>query len=135
MRVGTETRFSRRLTRLFPIAAALVLLSSCRPQSSGSLRIESHVDPNPARVGPAGIRVELFDHRNNSVSDARVTVEADMAHPGMKPVFAEARPVSGNTFEAKLDFAMPGDWTILITASEPNGIRVEQQQNLTVRER
>jgi hypothetical protein len=135
MRVATETRFSCRLRGLFPVAAALVLLSSCRPQSFGGLRIESHVDPNPAGIGPAAIRIELFDRRNNSVSDARVTVEADMAHPGMKPVFAEAKPVSGNTFEAKLDFEMPGDWTILITATHPNGIRVEQQQSLTVRER
>ena len=57
----------------------------------------------------------------------RLTVESDMSHPGMSPVFAESNEVSSGRYRANIDFAMAGDWVLLLHIKLPGGETVERQ--------
>jgi hypothetical protein len=98
------------------VALALTLLGGCRPGNRGELLFECNVVPRPPFLG------------------AQVSIEADMSHPGMKPVFAEAS-AQGGEYHSKLNFDMPGDWTLLIHAKLPDGETAEDQVPVTVREK
>jgi hypothetical protein len=65
------------------------------------------------------------------VSGARITVEADMSHAGMAPVFAEASETQPGQYQAQLNFAMVGDWVILLHVQLPSGQALERQFNLS----
>lgn len=56
-----------------------------------------------------------------------MSLEVDMSHPGMAPVFGEARESAPGQYQGSLDFAMPGDWVILIHATLPNGHKLERE--------
>ena len=47
--------------------------------------------------------------------------EADMSHPGMTPVFGEAQEVAPGQYQGSLEFAMAGDWVVLIHVTLPDG--------------
>jgi hypothetical protein len=53
-----------------------------------------------------------------------------MAHPGMGPVFADARQVGPGLYSGVLDFTMPGDWALVVHAALPNGGQLEKQVNV-----
>jgi YtkA-like protein len=72
----------------------------------------------------------LADTAARPVSGARITVEADMSHAGMAPVFDEASETEPGQYEAHLKFAMPGDWVILLHVRLPGGQTLEQQFNV-----
>ncbi len=50
-----------------------------------------------------------------------------MSHPGMSPVFAESKEVASGRYRADVDFAMPGDWVVLLHIKLPGGETVERQ--------
>lgn len=58
-----------------------------------------------------------------------------MSHPGMKPVFQKAAATEDGTYHSKVNFDMPGDWTLLLHAKLANGTTVENQVRLTVLEK
>lgn len=55
-----------------------------------------------------------------------------MSHPGMTPVFAEARETEAGRYRATLELSMAGDWIVLVHASLADGRKVEQQFELKV---
>jgi hypothetical protein len=56
-----------------------------------------------------------------------VSLEANMSHAGMAAVFGEAREVAPGEYQCSLEFAMPGDWVILIHATLPDGRTLERE--------
>ncbi len=54
-------------------------------------------------------------------------LEADMSHPGMAPVFDDTREVATGQYAGRLDFAMPGDWVVLIHVTLPDGRELERE--------
>ena len=48
------------------------------------------------------------------MTGAHVSFEGDMSHPGMSPIFAEAKEVSPGHYQGALDLNMLGDWTVLV---------------------
>jgi len=56
-----------------------------------------------------------------------VGFEADMSHPGMTPVFGEAQEVAPGQYQGSLEFAMAGDWVVLIHVTLPDGRTVERE--------
>jgi hypothetical protein len=86
-------------------------------------------------VGPAEVRVTLTDSHHVPVRGARVSVEADMSHPGMKPLFQNASATDHGEYTCKLNFDMPGDWTLLLHAKLASGETVDNQVSLTVLEK
>ena len=53
--------------------------------------------------------------------------EADMSHPGMTPVFGEAQEVAPGRYQGSLEFAMAGDWVVLIHVTLRDGRTVERE--------
>ena len=78
-------------------------------------------------VGPATVTIGLADADGHPLAHAGVTIEGDMSHPGMSPVFAESKEVRDGRYEAHIDFAMAGDWVLLLHIRLPGGESVERQ--------
>jgi len=53
-----------------------------------------------------------------------------MSHPGMAPVFGEAREIEPGRYQAHLTFPMAGDWVILLHIVLPDGQKLERQIDL-----
>jgi len=125
----------RLIARLKPAAAllfglALVCPLACRRHGgagSSDVSVETEIAPRPVAVGSASLAVRLADARGNPLTNARISVEGEMSHPGMSPVFAEAEELSGGRYRARLEFAMAGDWVLLLHIKLPGGQTLERQ--------
>ncbi|HZT57902.1 MAG TPA: FixH family protein [Pyrinomonadaceae bacterium] len=117
----------RRAALSFACAAAL-LAGACQrsAEPASSVVVSYDISPQPPRVGPATISISLSDAAK-PVSGARVTLEGDMTHAGMSPVFAEAKEVEPGRYSAPLDFTMGGDWVVLMHAALSDGRKLERQ--------
>jgi hypothetical protein len=56
-----------------------------------------------------------------------MTLEADMVHPGMAPVFADARETGSGNYEGTVNLNMPGDWVVLVHGKLADGKKLERQ--------
>jgi hypothetical protein len=108
---------------------ATLLIASCsRPEGSSSfVAIEHEISPEPARVGPTTITLKLANSAAKPITGAHVAIEGDMSHPGMSPRFAEAKETDPGRYEARLEFAMAGDWVILLHVTLSDGKKLERQ--------
>ena len=50
-----------------------------------------------------------------------------MSHPGMSPLFSEAKETESGRYEAPLQFQMAGDWVILLHVTLPGGNKLLRQ--------
>ena len=109
--------------------AATLLTTGCtRPaESPPAVEIEQSISPQPVRVGPATVTFKLIDGAGKTVTGAHIAIEADMSHPGMSPLFAEAKETESGRYQAHLDFRMAGDWVILLHVTLPGGKKLERQ--------
>lgn len=92
-----------------------------------SIRIEHEIAPQPVRTGPATITLKLADSAGRAITGAQVTVEGDMSHAGMGPVFSHARETAPGRYRANLEFSMGGDWVVLVHSTLSDGQKVEHQ--------
>ena len=117
--------------RVFPAMALAAILCSagCRRQGdqSPNIALKYEITPQPVRVGPASVTLELQDAAARPVAGARITLEGDMSHAGMAPVFGEANEVAPGRYQGQLTLAMGGDWVVLVHALLPTGQRLERQ--------
>jgi hypothetical protein len=99
------------------------MVAACRRSSGGGpeISILQQISPQPVRVGPATVSIQIADATRKPVSGAAVEVEADMAHPGMGPVLGKAEETSPGNYRARLRFNMPGDWVVLLRIKLPGG--------------
>ena len=102
---------------------AVLFASGCRKpiERQAAVAIEYSISPQPVRIGPVALSVKLRDAAGKPVAGARVGFEADMSHPGMTPVFGEAQEVAPGQYQGSLEFAMAGDWVVLIHVTLPDG--------------
>lgn len=56
-----------------------------------------------------------------------MSLEADMSHPGMAPVFRNAREIAPGQYQGALEFAMAGDWVVMIHVTLPDGRTQERE--------
>lgn len=110
-------------------AVGMLFTAGCsRPiDSAPTITVEHVISPDPPRVGPATVTFKLADVRTKPISGARVTLEGDMSHAGMAPVFEEAKEIETGQYQAHLRFAMAGDWIILLHIRLPSGQTLERQ--------
>jgi hypothetical protein len=85
------------------------------------------IAPDPPRTGSATVTLKLADSDGKTINGARISLEGDMSHPGMRPVFSEAREVEPGRYEAALEFTMRGDWIILFHITLPDGRKLQRQ--------
>jgi len=123
--------FRQRMTQwLTGIAcASTLLITGCsRPaESLPVVEIEHVISPQPARVGPATVTLKLADANGKIITGAHIAIEADMSHPGMSPVFADANETEPGHYQAPLQFPMAGDWVLLLHITLPGGKKLERQ--------
>lgn len=50
-----------------------------------------------------------------------------MSHPGMAPVFADAREIEPGRYRAVMELSMAGDWYVVAHVNLPDGRKLEQQ--------
>jgi hypothetical protein len=92
--------------------------------------VESEVSPQPPRVGPATFKLSLKDQNRQPISGAHIALEADMAHPGMAPVFGEAAAAGPGRYQGTLQLNMSGDWVVLAHITLPDGQKLEREIKL-----
>lgn len=71
--------------------------------------------------------MKLADTSAKPINGARISLEGNMSHPGMRPVFSEAREVEPGRYEATLEFTMRGAWVILFHITLPDGRKLQRQ--------
>jgi YtkA-like len=91
------------------------------------LVFEHKIAPDPPSTGLATITLKLMDSAGKPASGARINLEANMSHAGMRPVFSQAREVEAGRYEAALEFTMSGDWVILFHINLADGRKIQRQ--------
>jgi hypothetical protein len=114
------------------VVAALFLtfvVTACNnpTESSPVVIIEHQITPQPVRVGLSTLNLILADPSRQPVTGASITLEGNMSHAGMSPVFAQAKETEPGRYQATLDLNMAGDWTILIRITLAGGQKLERQ--------
>jgi hypothetical protein len=120
------------MTGLFAVmlCVGIVALTGCRSNAASDLTVEAELSPAPAVVGPANVLIRLTDANGQPVTGATVTVEGNMSHPGMSPVFAKVTDGDPGEYRADMEFTMAGDWILSVSAALPDGRAVQKQINV-----
>ena len=105
------------------------VLTGCSrpPDSTSTVTIEHAISPEPARIGPVVVTLRLTGPGARALTGAHVALEAEMSHPGMAPVFGEAKQIEPGRYQAHLTLDMAGDWAILLHVMLPGGQKLERQ--------
>jgi hypothetical protein len=113
-------------------AITLSVLAACTPEpcEDSGLQISWSVSPDPPRMGPSTLTLELLDASGAPVSGARLEVEANMNHAGMVPVFGSGEERAPGTYVAPLEFTMGGDWFVLVDATLADGQTIREMIDL-----
>ncbi len=135
-----EPKDSRLIVRLAPpnrfllalVCATIVLVSGCRKpvESKPVVTIDFEISPHPVRVGSAALTLRLKDSSGKPIIGARIALEADMSHAGMSPVFSETKEVGMGQYQGRLEFAMGGDWVVLVHVTLADGQKFDRQENV-----
>jgi hypothetical protein len=130
-RKGRKKLLSRLLCSFcaFCVLLGALFLAGCQKpdEPSPAVAIEHEVTPQPPKVGVSTIALKLTDASGNPVTGARINLEGTMTHPGMRPVFGEAREAGAGRYQSSLEFTMAGDWIVLLHITLPNGQKLERQ--------
>lgn len=106
----------------------LAVVQGCREHTTAApLNLTYEVSPVPARVGDVTITIKLTDVSGKAVAGARVTLEGNMSHAGMAPVFAEAKEIGPGRYQSRITLTMAGDWYVIAHATLPDGRTLDQQ--------
>ncbi|MBO0721925.1 MAG: FixH family protein [Blastocatellia bacterium] len=118
-----------RLLACLVLAGGIIALAGCRKTApSGPDIVMWHdIAPSPPKVGAATITVGLTDTAGKPIVGARINLEGNMTHPGMRPVFGEAGEIGAGRYQAPLRFTMGGDWIILVRINLLNGQKLERE--------
>lgn len=85
---------------------------------------------SPVLTGFHEIEIRLQGEDLSHLKGAEVTLEGNMAHPGMVPVYGKAVPIAPGRFKGRLEFTMKGDWRITAHIRFANGETLEQSIDL-----
>jgi hypothetical protein len=124
--------------RLFGILAATLFLlvnshlNGCAKSSdvSNEVNLAYESDPSPPRIGLNAFTVTLTGHNRERLAGARVSLEGDMSHAGMKPVVGETKEVGPGRYQGTLDLGMRGDWTVLFHITLANGQTFDREMKI-----
>ena len=121
----------RKCLKAFGLLAlcAGLLLSGCQRGAGphADVSVAHEVSPDPPRVGPATVTLRVSDAAGRPLSGARVSLEGNMSHAGMRPVFGEATETEPGRYQSRLEFTMGGDWVVSVRLALPDGRRIERQ--------
>ena len=115
--------FSSSLCFLAPL-----LLCGCyfANHTAPDIGVHFETEPNPPHVGSNVFVVKLIKADDVAVTGARVSLEADMSHPGMSPTMSELKEVGAGNYRGELNLAMRGDWVLEFHIVLADGRKVER---------
>jgi len=88
------------------------------------------VSPSPAVTGPCTVEITLHTASGVPIRGAKLEVEGNMSHAGMKPSLGTATEVQPGVYRAPLELTMGGDWFLLIEGALPDGRKLERKLDL-----
>lgn len=105
------------------LALTLLILSACggRATPVSDLRIELRTGAGSVQTGAATLTVQVTDAAGRPVEDAAVSVEGNMIHAGMVPVFTAATGGQDGLYTAPFNWTMGGDWVVTVKVTLPDG--------------
>lgn len=106
-----------------------VAQTGCRKgaQPQSDVLITHEIAPQPPKVGHATVTLKVTDAEGHAIAGAKISLEGNMSHAGMSPVFAEALEVAPGSYQAPFEFTMSGDWVLLVNLTLPDGRRLQRQ--------
>jgi len=109
-----------------------VAATACtRHEAASSVIVtDKEIAPQPALVGPVTVSFRL-NKAGNPVTGAHVSLEGDMTHAGMAPVFGDAHEVIPGFYQGQVGLNMAGDWVVLMHVTLPDGNTLEDQMNVS----
>jgi YtkA-like len=107
------------------LCAVMPMVTACRQSSrrEPEISVRFQITPQPVRVGPAAIVIQMSDTAGKPVSRVTIEIEADMAHPGMSPLFGEAEETAPGIYRTYIRFNMRGDWVVLERQVDVRGVQ------------
>lgn len=90
---------------------------------------DEQITPQPPHTGPITVNFKLAD-ASKPLIGAHITLEGDMTHAGMAPVFGDAHERSPGQYQGQVTVSMGGDWVVLMHITLPDGKKVEEQMNV-----
>jgi len=118
--------------RLVFVATCLLFAGCSKPASSAPpIVINYEIGPQPVRVGLVKVTLRLSDATAKPVTGAHIRLEGDMSHPGMSPVFGEAKEIEAGRYQGALQLNMAGDWVVLAHVILADGRKFEPQINVS----
>ena len=90
---------------------------------------DKQITPKPPHAGPITVNFKLAD-ASKPLTGAHITLEADMTHAGMAPVFGDAHEVSPGQYQGQVTLSMGGDWVVLMHITLPDGKKAEEQMDV-----
>ena len=129
-----ESLLTRGGLTLAAVACALLGAACTLTEPTPDFDFQHDVSPVSPAVGrPATVSLKLTDFLlSKPVSGARIQLEGNMTHPGMTPVFAEAKEDGPGRYHATLEFTMAGDWVVSVRAALPDGRKTDRQFDVKV---
>ncbi|MGC8780659.1 MAG: FixH family protein [Anaerolineae bacterium] len=91
--------------------------------------------PSPPAVGDGQLIVTLADPAGKPVADARLEVEGNMSHAGMKPSFGTVTAAADGRYTIAIQWTMAGDWYVDIRATLADGRVIARRFPITVHAR
>lgn len=124
----------RSLLLVLLLCAGVLTIPGCRRPTADargaddtSIFAKTQFSPQPVHLGAETLDLSLTDAAGQPVRGATIRVEGDMAHPGMAPIFSDARETAPGSYAATVNFTMGGDWVVLLHIRLADGRRAEKQ--------
>ena len=73
------------------------------------------------------ITLKVTDASGKPVTGARISLEANMAHPGMAPVFADTKETAPGRYSSTMELSMAGDWHVAAHVTLPDSRKLDHQ--------
>lgn len=110
------------------LCVCLVLVQACTHRSESlKLTYVHEVSPQPPRVGQVTITLRVWDVSKKPVTGARIRLEGNMSHPGMVPIFAQARELEPGSYVSTMELSMAGDWYVVAHVTLPDSRQLDHQ--------
>ena len=123
-------QFCRALLALSCMGTLAIAACHRGGDPAAGISVREQITPQPVRVGPANVIVQLADAAAEPIPHATIMVEADMSHPGMGPVFGTAKETAPGSYRTQIDFNMGGDWIVLLHIKLADGRKIERQMDV-----
>jgi hypothetical protein len=123
---------------LSAVVILLLAVAGCgRIRSAGTapqdgFSVTMTAQPAPPMVGDSQLVVTLHDPAGKPVTGARLEIEGNMNHAGMKPSFGKVTAAETGQYMVAIQWTMGGDWTVDIKATLADGRVIARRFPITV---